>query len=141
MSPVWALTHPTAPPPHRTGLEFSGSSETRSWGTLHAFAPHFPVPEHTWEDKSSLIQRWDEWQHCFWVSVGRKEGMPGPRAQLHSAHRLAQCCCCRTRGRDKNTHTRSWRTGERVVMYNITVWWPCCTFALRSVNSSALVNI
>lgn len=106
-SPVCA---PSPPPSQGTGLEFSSSSETWSWATLHALAPHFPVPEHTCEDKTSLIQRWDEWQQCFWVSVGRKEGTPGPRAQLDSqTQRLAQCCCCRTRGTDKNTRESVYR--------------------------------
>lgn len=100
------------PPTYCTSLEFSSGSETWSWGTLHAFAPHFPVPEHTCEDKTSLIQRWDEWQHCLWVSVGRKEGTPGPRAQLRSAQRLAQCCCRHTRAADKNIHARTCRAGE-----------------------------
>lgn len=108
-------THSHTPPSQRTGLEFSSSSETRSGGTRHALAPHFPVPEHTCEDKTSLIQRWDEWQHCFWVSVGRKEGTPGPRAQLRSAQRLTQCCCHHTQGMDKNTHAGSRRTGESLV--------------------------
>lgn len=38
------------------------------------FPPCFPAPEHTCKDKSLLIQRWDEWQHCVYMCAYEQEG-------------------------------------------------------------------
>lgn len=87
-------------------LPDASACQLRNLRWRNTIPPHssdvFLPPEHTCEDKSLLIQRWDEWQHCVCVCASRKEGMLGPQAQPSAAQRAAQCCCCHTSGADKN---------------------------------------
>lgn len=66
--------------PHRHSVHRGCSRcQFRNLRRRNAISPAcFPAAEHTWKDKSSLMQRWDEWRHCVRMCTDRREGQRGP---------------------------------------------------------------